>query len=200
MKRDMKIESKLLVSLTLISLILILVVVSVSRHYYIMNHDSEIQSKINSKINDIYSSINRISNKALYAASLCSSMDFVHEAYAMVEETGDLEESSKIIGPHWDYVNRTFQSNMAITPKIHFTLDPATSFIRCWTQKKGDDLSTFRSTILEIDKTHEPLDVALKAYHSRLNPKVLVEFLEKLKQYPNAREEIVRFVVHQDLI
>lgn len=41
--------------------------------------------------------------------------------------------------------------------KIHFHKPPAISFYRSWTKKRGDDLSTFRKTILEVYKTKKPL-------------------------------------------
>ena len=49
-----------------------------------------------------------------------------------------------------------------------------------------------------IDKNYEPLEVAIRAYESRLA--ALVDLPEKLKQYPNAREEKVRLVVDRQRI
>lgn len=41
--------------------------------------------------------------------------------------------------------------------RIHFHRDPAVSFYRTWTDAAGDDLSGFRSTILRVRETREPL-------------------------------------------
>ena len=69
-------------------------------------------------------------------------------------------------------------------------------------EPKGENVSSSASShkggSIIIDKTHEPLDAALRAYEGRLTS--LVELPKKLKKYPNAREEKVRLVVQQQQI
>ena len=49
-----------------------------------------------------------------------------------------------------------------------------------------------------IDKSNEPIEAALRAYESRLA--ALLDLPEKLKLYPNAREEKARLEAGKQLI
>lgn len=153
----MKISSKLLTAFSFVGILLITVLILVSRFFYVKNHNSDIDDKINAKVNDINSNIDRLSGKALYAASICSSLEFVKEAYADYDLSKDVESSSGLIECYSDEINKVLAANFGKVPKIHFTIPPAKSFIRCWSSKRGDDLASFRPTIKEIDKNHKPI-------------------------------------------
>ncbi len=155
--KNFKIGTKLLITLVITILLIIGSIVLTSRYYFIKNQEEELKSRVEAKINDINMNIKRISGKALYAATLCSSLDFVHEAYETYYATGDLMESSKILEAKAEKVHGAYQSNLGVSPKIHFVIPPSTSFIRCWTEKRGDQLGSFRQTITKVVETQKPV-------------------------------------------
>ncbi|RLD54155.1 MAG: hypothetical protein DRJ05_15195, partial [Bacteroidetes bacterium] len=52
-------------------------------------------------------------------------------------------------------MNSLIKTNTGIDARIHYHLPPARSFIRCWSEKRGDDISGFRKTVLQVSKTHK---------------------------------------------
>jgi methyl-accepting chemotaxis protein len=49
-------------------------------------------------------------------------------------------------------VNDIILKNTKENAKIHFHLPPARSFIRCWSLKRGDDISDFRNSVLFVSE------------------------------------------------
>jgi PAS domain S-box-containing protein len=117
------------------------------------NNDTD--KLISSKINDFNQTCEEFSNKALFAATLCSRFEFVQEAYKEYYNSNDIESASKIIESHTDKLNTLIKTNTGFDARIHYHLPPARSFIRCWSEKRGDDISAFRSTVLQVSKTHK---------------------------------------------
>lgn len=154
---NLKIGTKLLITLIIAISIIMASIVFISRHYFVKNQTEELNSRVEAKINDINMNIKRISSKALFAATLCSSLDFVHEAYQQYYETQDLMTSSKILEEKANEIHAAYQRNLGITPKIHFVIPPNISFIRCWTDKRGDKLDSFRQTITKVVQTKKPV-------------------------------------------
>jgi methyl-accepting chemotaxis protein len=95
-----------------------------------------------------------LQDKALVIASIFANLDFVAPAYRSQDETigsdrlkaGVARLTASIIAGGDP---RAF--------KIHYHKSPARSFMRSWTSKRFDDLSGFRRTILEVNRTHKPL-------------------------------------------
>jgi PAS domain S-box-containing protein len=117
------------------------------------NNDTD--KLITSKINDFNKTCDEFSEKALFAASICSQFDFVQQAYQEYYSSNDLESASKIIESHALRLNSLIKANTGLDARIHYHVPPAKSFFRCWSKKRGDDISAFRSTVLQINKTHE---------------------------------------------
>ncbi|MBN2890665.1 MAG: HAMP domain-containing protein [Bacteroidales bacterium] len=148
---------KISIPLIIITSIFILTIIIFNNNLFVKYGRDEINKKIYSKIKDIENNITRIESKALWVSSLCSEMSVVKKAYSEYYKTGDLETSSKLIEDEFVNINKAITTNIGEVPKIHFHLPPAISFIRCWTDKRGDDISSFRNTILEISKEHKPI-------------------------------------------
>ncbi|MBN2663829.1 MAG: hypothetical protein JXR68_09290 [Bacteroidales bacterium] len=117
----------------------------------------ENHKNINSKIVEITNNIERIENKAMVISSICSELSVVKKAYKEYYASGDLQSSSIIIENEFTPISKTILSNTSINAKIHFHLPPAISFVRCWDTKRGDDISDFRNTVIEISKAHKPI-------------------------------------------
>ncbi|MEZ5071137.1 MAG: methyl-accepting chemotaxis protein [Bacteroidales bacterium] len=155
--RKTKIIYKLLLPLSLSVLAALTLIILISRRSVVRANESTTDDIITSKINDVEATLNNMGDKALYSASICAGLDFVEDAYEQYYETGDLAGSSQIIRDKIDKVNSSIQTNLDQQPKIHYHLPPARSFIRCWSAKNGDDISSFRNTILQISKDHQPI-------------------------------------------
>ena len=58
--------------------------------------------------------------------------------------------------------------------------------------------SSHKGGFVLIDKKYEPLEAAIQAYESRFEAQI--DLPDKLKQYPNAREEKARLAVNRQRI
>jgi len=155
--KNLTMKSKLLFPPIIMLLLLTVALLLIGNHNINKRWNAEIQNNVDKKVFDIEQNIKKIGNKALYSASIIAKMDCVQQAYKNYYETKNLQQSSKIIEKKFLQINKNIEQVNNIKAKIHFHLPPACSFIRCWTNKRGDDLSSFRQTILEINKTKQPI-------------------------------------------
>ncbi|MFO7938112.1 MAG: methyl-accepting chemotaxis protein, partial [Bacteroidales bacterium] len=152
-----KLIFKLTLPLTLAVLAALLLIILISRNYLIQANEQNTNDIITSKISDLNNNISRMGDKALYAATICANLNFVEEAYMEYYQRNNLDSAGQIIRANVDKINRALERNLNTTPKIHYHLPPARSFVRAWSQKAGDDLSSFRNTILQISQDHQPV-------------------------------------------
>jgi methyl-accepting chemotaxis protein len=94
------------------------------------------------------------SKQGLFISSFFSNLDFVKEAY----EFQDKEEGALYLEKHIQPVLDKIKKEMKLDQvRVHFHTKDAKSFYRPWTSSRGDDLSNFRGTILQVAKSKEPL-------------------------------------------
>ena len=129
----------------------------INNYLFIKQGENDIKNYLDNKIIDINNNLDRVSNKALWISSSFANLDFVKKAYIQFYNTGNLEESSLIIENQLTNVNKLIFENTNEKAKIHFHLPPARSFIRCWSTKRGDDISDFRNTVLAVSEKHIPI-------------------------------------------
>lgn len=86
-------------------------------------------------------------SNALKAALTIASLQEVVEAYE--NETG-VEDLKKIIDPKVAAIKKELNLKHF---RLHFHKAPAVSFYRSWTEKRGDNLESFRKTVIEVCKT-----------------------------------------------
>ncbi len=156
--RGVSIKYKLLIPVILS--VLLLAVVGLT--FFYENHKSlllkEIKASSDYRAKTIETNIYRISKKALLLASGFSSLDFVKKAYKFSDEkAGRLYLREKLT----PVVNKIKKDLNLKVLKVHFHKPPAKSFLRLWKKPGqgdgGDDLSSFRFTVLTISKTHKPI-------------------------------------------
>lgn len=102
----------------------------------------------------ISNTISDLQTKALMVSSIFAKNDNVLAAYKNPDETKGSDFLKQAINPLIENIKKTtgikdFQ--------IHYHKPPARSFLRTWTNKRFDDLSKFRATVLEVNKTKQPL-------------------------------------------
>lgn len=103
----------------------------------------------------LYSKIDAASHKALMSASIFAEMASVKQAYSVYNQTKNIDTSSFIIKKNITPFMNNIKDVTGIKPKVQFHLPPARSFLRMWTDKKGDDFGSFRKTVVKISQTHK---------------------------------------------
>lgn len=135
--------------------VLMLIVMLVIRHFLLSYEQDTVQGMIESKLNDIQSSINQVGQKALFMASTTAQMSTVVEAYQTYYSTNDLEQSAAILEPEMKRIDKSVEVTSGIPTRLHFHFPPTRSFYRAWTSKRGDDLSSFRNAIKKVEQSKQ---------------------------------------------
>lgn len=98
--------------------------------------------------------INEYTEKAIQVATLVATLESVEQAYAAPTPA----EGRAILRERVVPIATALAEELGIAEyRIHFHRPPATSFFRTWTETTGDDLSGFRTTILEVERTQRSL-------------------------------------------
>jgi len=155
MKKSNSIGIKISILIIISTIIFIVGIIMVNNFLFIKQGENIIKEHINNKILEINNNIERIGEKALWISSSFANLDFVTEAYTKFYETNDLPKSSLIIENQISKANDIIFKNTKRKAKIHFHLPPARSFIRSWSEKRGDDISDFRNSVLDVSKNHK---------------------------------------------
>ncbi len=129
----------------------------VSSYFFVDYGKKDTRIKINQKISEIENNLHLIEDKAVWISTICSEMDLVKDAYTDYYQSDSLQKSSMIIENQFSKINSAISKFTGKKAKIHFHLPPARSFIRCWSSKRGDDISPFRNTVLSVSKNHKPV-------------------------------------------
>jgi methyl-accepting chemotaxis protein len=95
------------------------------------------------------------------AAALAAGAPGVQKAYDLVDR-GEENEARIVLRKTFDRIHTHVTKALNLKAfKIHFHLPPAKSLLRIWRKpgKKdgGDDLTSFRNTVLEVSKTKKPV-------------------------------------------
>lgn len=155
--KDRSLNVKLFLPIILGSIFLVFVLLFTNRFYYMSANKHDTEKIIKSKVSDMHRHIAVLEEQALFSASICSNLDVVQNAYKNYYDTKNLDSSSFIIESQFAEIQNTIKNNSQIEARIHFHLPPARSFIRCWTSKRGDDISSFRNTVLQVSETKKPV-------------------------------------------
>lgn len=153
--RKYKIRYKIM--LPLLTFMILLLIIVLAEAYKTVNKTFSLESKtiIANKIHKINNLSKQISNNALFIASILSKSSLVKGAYENYYKTGNLEESTKNLENQFKNFHSLFTEISNTDLKIHFHLPPAKSFYRNWSDKKGDDISSFRKSVMQISKDYQ---------------------------------------------
>ena len=156
--KNMSIIYKVLIPLCCI--IIIAGVVSYVAMGRIVTHliDDMVVRTVDGKIKDVEINIQRMSREALDLASTLSALPEVKKIYRMKEEAAARDAMRAFFTPLAEKIKK---DTGASAVNVHFHYPPAKSLLRTWRQKGkkdgGDDLASFRSTILQVSKTKKPV-------------------------------------------
>ncbi len=154
MKNLKSIGIKISIPIIISSILFITGLIIINNFFFIKQGENSIKTHLNNRIIEINNNINRVGKKALWVSSSFANLDFVKKAYMQFNETENLQESSLLIENQMTNANDIILKNTKEKAKIHFHLPPARSFIRCWSSKRGDDISDFRNSVLFVSKNH----------------------------------------------
>ena len=152
-----KLSFKLGVPISLVIGISILVIIYYSRFYLIDSNTDKTNAIIENKSVHISDNIDRIGEKALYAGSIAANLDFIKKGYQTYYETNSIDAAAAIIRPKLEPITTAIERQIGEQPKIHYHVPPARSLVRSWSSKNGDDISSFRNTVLKISDDHQPI-------------------------------------------
>lgn len=97
------------------------------------------------------------SEKALLASTFCATLPIVERSYENYYLTKNFEKSSDLLKSDISALLEKVYKITGGAPKIHFHIPPARSFLRSWSEERGDELNSYRKTILEINDFHKPI-------------------------------------------
>lgn len=152
--RNIKIINKLLFAIIPLLIIMPIIVL-----YTFYNHSAEglnsaMLDKAKNKSHLIQKLIKEYQVRAIEIASVFAYSDEIKKAYYLKDENKGRQLLDKIISPKVESIKRN--SNID-NFRLHFHKAPAKSFLRQWNKTGGDDLSSFRFTLLHVYKTKKPL-------------------------------------------
>ena len=152
-----KIGIKISIPIIIAATTIVISILLINNYLFIDYGKKDIKNKIDAKINEIHIQQKNIQDKALWVASVCSEIGIVKKAYKGFYETDSLQKYSLNIETEFNKINAAIKKVTGEKAKIHYHLPPARSFIRCWSAKRGDDISVFRNTVLSVSKNHKPV-------------------------------------------
>lgn len=98
--------------------------------------------------------IEELSVEALQVATVVAALPQVQAAY----RNPDPEEGAQAIAAVIDPISASLAEALGNDDfRVHFHRAPAISFYRSWNDRRGDDLSSFRQTIMEVARTRRPV-------------------------------------------
>ena len=110
----------------------------------------EIRQRALSGSKALIEEVNRIAQNNVNMAELFANMEVVKESVAL----HDRERLLDSVKPMIDAVNSRLDAKI----KVHFHIPPGVSFLRVWKpQKNGDDISSFRKTVVEVLTSGKPV-------------------------------------------
>ena len=154
---DYPIGIKLSIPILMVVILISFVTIMVSTHFLNQNFNRKIQSNNKNKLDNTNVIIQILSEKALGIASAISDMELVKNAYDEFNKTGDLEKSRSMLVEEFAGITDKLTKELNLPAHIHFHVPPARSLLRCWDGTGGEDLSSFRGTILQVSENKEPL-------------------------------------------
>ena len=154
---NLKLKPKLFLPIVISGVVLLSAMILTVRYFIIKTINENTDKLVAAEVSDFSKASDELSTKALFAASIISNLGVVDYAYKEYYKTGNIDSSSRILKERFKLISESIRRNTGLTPKIHFHLPPARSFFRSWSEKKGDDISKFRKTIIYVNKTHKPV-------------------------------------------
>ncbi len=106
---------------------------------------------------NVANDINRIGESALDMSEIFAKDPLTLNAYARLQNGMARESAISDLAKMMKSRKTEYDKATGGNLRVHFHTPPAKSLLRIWDGSGGDDLSSFRNTILEISRTHKPI-------------------------------------------
>jgi len=150
-----RISSQISIPIIITTAIMLIIILWIVVTNYSKNSDNYISDRVKKQLSAFDSNLERIQSKAVMTASFFSELSTTKQAYKILQETNDRDSAVLPLIKQVSLVNNKIENNMNMKLKIHFHTPDVRSLYRCWTKKRGDDISGFRNTIKEAVKTNK---------------------------------------------
>ena len=151
------IATKLVVPIILLFMIIVMIALTRKVIDAKKSHKKIVTNTVIYYQNQLDKEVEFAAQKALIFSSVNAKLPSVQSAYKFYYTTENIDSANLIIEsailPLVLNVNQITEE----TSKVHFFLPPAISLYKSWSSEKGDDLSLYRNTILDISKNHKPI-------------------------------------------
>lgn len=130
--------------------IVIIALIFIINAFFEQNNKNQLHEQAVMSLSGLESNIANLEKEALKIATIHATSSTTDSAYSIFNKTGNFEESANIFNQKFGLINSELQQNTGEQIGIHFHIPPARSLYRSWTDKRGDDLSSFRFTVKDV--------------------------------------------------
>ncbi len=147
------------ISVPVIAATVIAILIITFFSYVIINQVTQRQLDINiSNAHRTYSkTLEVLMERTLQFAAILPDNDMVKKAYRSYYQSNDIEGSVEILKKEFKTVNMFAGQTEFSNLRIHYHTNTVQSFYRSWTEKRGDDLNSFRETIKKCQTGKKPI-------------------------------------------
>jgi|GEM_PF-4394966 len=147
------------ISVPVIAAMVIAILIITFFSYVIINQVTQRQLDINiSNAHRTYSkTLEVLMEQTLQFAAILPDNDMVKKAYLSYYQSNDIEGSLEILKKEFKTVNMFAGQTEFSNLRIHYHTNTVQSFYRSWTEKRGDDLNSFRETIKKCQTGKKPI-------------------------------------------
>ncbi len=148
---NVKLGNKLLLLIASVAIIFIIVATFSSSYFLKQTYNQEVIHATKRRAHTIKTLLNEVAKKNVYSATVFADLDFVRTAYAEYNQNSSIDNAADMIELGVRPILSTIFNNSGSTPKVGYYLPPATLLFRSWDDNRGEDLSRFRNSIIEVN-------------------------------------------------
>jgi len=137
------------ISIPIIILVFLTVVALITMSLFYANNlvNLQVDKRVESEVDLFYDNLKDLEDKAIGIASVFASSNLTIESYKIYNQEEQSDSAYNLCKSEFETINKSMILSGNNEFRIHFHTKKYHSFFRSWTDKRGDDLSSFRHTI-----------------------------------------------------
>lgn len=152
-----RISNQISVPVVLLAVSAIVVMVAIATFMVNQIKQNQLQVNLENAEKSFFGNLDRLMNKTLQMAAVLASNTTTQKAYQVYRQTGNMEKGVAILKSDFEGIKKNLESSGYEDVKIHYHTHKVHSFYRSWTNKRGDDLNSFRETLKKCAETLQPV-------------------------------------------
>lgn len=152
-----KISLKILIPVLTTIVVSVALLVAMASFYVDKISDEQVEARIETKIHIFNTNLERIANKAVEIASFFAATTQTKTAYEIYNKQQNSDTAISIFESEFKQINKSILKTGYDGFRVHFHTKDFHSFYRSWTNKRGDDLSSFRHTVKMCIEQKRPI-------------------------------------------